>query len=502
MKEKKNIDRLFQEKFKDFEAHPSDRVWQGIVEKRKKKKSRIIPLWLKLGGAAAILLLFLFIGNNILKNTGQNSPEVVETPSEINEGDNQELISEDSKEIISQESEIADSEEVISNNTVGSSKSSNSGNISPEEKGNIKIVENENVQQNLNNRTKTALQTENAIAQTPDSGIDTSIYKEANNERETFSSQTTGITNSNREETEKSNKFSDSSSASEAIAQNKAGDEENKEVSDAGSNKKSLLDAINEKELNESELAENEENDDEEVLKRWGVSPTIAPVYYNSFAGSGIDPQFKDNAKDGEVNMSYGLQVSYAVNNKLTIRSGINKVDLSYSTSNIQFSPDIQARSLKSINYNENSAIIEVIDKSAVRTPASIQNEVQSKSAFTTGSLNQSLGYYEVPMELEYALINEKFGLQLIGGLSTLFLDKNEIAIDDGDLSTPLGSSNSLNDVSFSTNVGLGIDYKISKQFQFNLEPMFKYQLNAYKNEVSDFKPYYLGLYTGVSIKF
>jgi len=39
MKEKKNIDRLFQEKFKNFEAHPSDRVWAGIAQNQKKLRS-------------------------------------------------------------------------------------------------------------------------------------------------------------------------------------------------------------------------------------------------------------------------------------------------------------------------------------------------------------------------------------------------------------------------------------------------------------------------------
>ena len=42
MKQKKNIDRLFQEKFKNFEAHPSDQVWQNIVAAKKKKEDRKI----------------------------------------------------------------------------------------------------------------------------------------------------------------------------------------------------------------------------------------------------------------------------------------------------------------------------------------------------------------------------------------------------------------------------------------------------------------------------
>ncbi|MEH6408344.1 MAG: outer membrane beta-barrel protein, partial [Leeuwenhoekiella sp.] len=259
---------------------------------------------------------------------------------------------------------------------------------------------------------------------------------------------------------------------------------------------KSLFDL--EKEKQADELADVEE----EESKRWGVSPLIAPVYYNSFGGSGIDPQFQDNSKSGEVNMSYGLQVSYAVSEKLTIRTGVNKVDLSYNTNNIGVSTDFEARTISSINYDKSAEIIELStnnNRTASFAPAA--SEIKSNN-ISNGKLHQSLGYYEVPMEIEYAIIDKKVGLQVIGGVSTLFLNANKVSIEEGDFTTPLGSSNSLNDVSFSTNIGLGIDYKISKMFQFNLEPMFKYQINSYTNTVSDFKPYYMGLYTGVSIKF
>ena len=42
MKENKNIERLFQEKFKDFEVSPPDFVWENIQEKlhpEEKKRS-------------------------------------------------------------------------------------------------------------------------------------------------------------------------------------------------------------------------------------------------------------------------------------------------------------------------------------------------------------------------------------------------------------------------------------------------------------------------------
>ena len=85
MKEQKNIDRLFQEKFKDFEAMPDDKVWAGIVDKQQKKRA-IIPLWLQLSGAAAVLALILLAGNLVFSTSDAQDVEVVleetETPEQ------------------------------------------------------------------------------------------------------------------------------------------------------------------------------------------------------------------------------------------------------------------------------------------------------------------------------------------------------------------------------------------------------------------------------------
>ena len=40
MKEKKNIDRIFQEKFKDFEKEPSEKVWSSIASKLDEKEEK------------------------------------------------------------------------------------------------------------------------------------------------------------------------------------------------------------------------------------------------------------------------------------------------------------------------------------------------------------------------------------------------------------------------------------------------------------------------------
>jgi hypothetical protein len=77
MKEQKNIERLFQEKFKDFEVAPPEMVWKNIEEKlnEKKKKRRVIPFWFKASGIAASLLLGFYMYTNFNTDSKFINPE-------------------------------------------------------------------------------------------------------------------------------------------------------------------------------------------------------------------------------------------------------------------------------------------------------------------------------------------------------------------------------------------------------------------------------------------
>ena len=66
MSERKNIDRLFQEKFKDYEVAPPHDAWENIEARlnNREKKRRIIPFWLQFAGIAAVLVLGWFVFQN------------------------------------------------------------------------------------------------------------------------------------------------------------------------------------------------------------------------------------------------------------------------------------------------------------------------------------------------------------------------------------------------------------------------------------------------------
>ena len=83
MNEEKNIDRLFQEKFKDFEVAPNDAVWDRISDSlpKKKKKRRVIALWWQIGGVAAVIALLLTVGTSLFNSSDDNEvvPTIVDT---------------------------------------------------------------------------------------------------------------------------------------------------------------------------------------------------------------------------------------------------------------------------------------------------------------------------------------------------------------------------------------------------------------------------------------
>lgn len=258
-----------------------------------------------------------------------------------------------------------------------------------------------------------------------------------------------------------------------------------------------------EKILKEKEKAtvEKEKKEEELLTSRWGVRPSIAAVFSGASKGSPISNEFADNSKTFDPKFGLGIGVDYEASKKITLRSGVNKVDLAYNTDDIAFYTDLSGRTAShnntnNINKNAASANIVIEDRSNVTTIEIAAFEKDS------GLLNQQIGYIEVPMEMSYKVIDKKFGVNFITGVSTLFLSDNKISIIRDGMTTEIGEANNLNKVHFSANLGVGVKYNILKSLEASFEPTFKYQLNTFSNDSGNFKPYVIGLYTGFRYKF
>jgi len=233
------------------------------------------------------------------------------------------------------------------------------------------------------------------------------------------------------------------------------------------------------------------------LTNRWSLNPQVAPVFSNAMTNtSSLGSNF--SSEGNAVNMAYGVNLAYKLTEKLKLRTGVNQVNLSYVTNDVTMTFDNPAFSDANINLNANNQYYAVVSSTEM---ANYGGE-NFRTAQNFGNINQQLGFIEIPLELEYQLINKKIGVNVIGGASTLILNNNALVFETSTTQTEIGQANNLNATSFSTNLGLGINYGLSKQWSFNFEPTFKYQINTFKSGTTNIQPYYFGVFTGVQFKF
>ena len=238
---------------------------------------------------------------------------------------------------------------------------------------------------------------------------------------------------------------------------------------------------------------------------KWQITSTIAPIYFGSTAnGSPLDKKFIDNEKSFNTSQSYGLGINYAVSSKIKIRIGIHSINLDYDTKNIAYEIN-NSSGAKLTNLSANNAgqsvSIDNIKNNAIFGRTSNSSELLS-DASNTGTLNQKIGYIELPLELSYKIGGSKFNIDLITGVSTYYLQQNTVSLKTVTNSITIGEASNLNQYHFSGNLGLGLNYNIIRNFSASIEPTFKYQVNTFTNNAGNFKPYVFGIYSGIKYNF
>ena len=580
MSERKNIDKLFQEQFKDFEVNPPEHTWDELEKRlKKKKKRRPVPIWWRLSGVAAALVVGLLAGNRMGwfgDGTAPSDAVVVEAPNPpanknaATSPSGQEAVANadangETKANATGESASATGEEIITEGvsqkdlndtesaivqTTPPKKTVKKTSGKPAARALYPTPKTRVAQQENAGRTDDAPQKSgptthrnqtDALADAPSNQNQSNKLQDASpssvaNQREAVAEK------QQREATDLNNKTAnaqpvketgiaqnnlDVKSSEAAASQGAAGLAEGNQKADP--TKKHTTNVVNQvaaaedhpqKKLDSTaiatvpnaleELLREKENKvtQEPKLNRWQVTSNIAPIYFGSASGgSPIDSTFAGKSKSYDTQVSYGIGASYAINKRLSIRTGVNRVSLSYDTNDVELYASIDNGGLKNVDMPEGNETLNfgrsqmARGREANRTAASLAAGDLETDKFS-GTVNQKMGYIEVPVELSYAIIDKKFGLNVIAGLSTLFLSDNKIVLTSDGLTTNLGQANNLNQTHFSSNVGLGVKYRFLKSFEANFEPIFKYQINTFSKDSGDFKPYFFGLYTGVSFRF
>ncbi|MDC9721245.1 MAG: outer membrane beta-barrel protein [Urechidicola sp.] len=514
MKPNKNIDRLFQEKLRDFEEMPPDDVWDNIdAQLNGKKKRRIIPIWWRYAGVAVVLLLLTFSGvqyfktvdnvidiDNTIVDINNNDTPLIDENKEINDTSNNNIIvsssdnfdEKQSPTTINQDDNVINNEQFIQNDS--SAKESN-----VVTKNNTQRLTTESRQEQV-----ATLKDEKPIAETNSLIAKTEVNKALDKNQTHTANEHLSINEDLKKSSKESTNLNEIATTdlptNTIVNQSEILDEKKVTEEVAYEHIENLEDTLDDK----YKIPVEEKTDD--VTKRWSVATVVAPVFYNSFntKGSPLDLQFENSPKEGSQTVSYGVKVEYKLNNKWSVQSGVSMINVGYSVGDVYINPSTQAglaSRLTNVDYIPTATILNV----------STQNIISDNLIETSitepikGSLNQEYGYVEVPLEIKYSLTNGKLGVHLIGGFSTLFLNNNEVFVETLEFSSELGEARNLNNVDFSGNFGFDVDYSINKHLYINVSPMLKVYTNTFSEnyENSDnFKPYLFGVYTGLNYRF
>ena len=259
----------------------------------------------------------------------------------------------------------------------------------------------------------------------------------------------------------------------------------------------------------------------EETTQRWSVAALVSPTYYARFI-SGNSQFTSPLPEEEQAVMSYtgGVAFSYKINKRFSVQSGLYYSSFGQEIAGISSFGGFQkydytkgdnnfsVRTSNGIIYTNNADIFLRDNISNNRISTRYTNDVFDPSkanlTYLDNSLHQNFSYLELPVILRYKLVDRTIAFNIIGGVSSNVLVNNSViaAMDDGS-KYQIGKTDGLNFISFSSSLGMGMEYNFSDNLSLNLEPTFRYFINPITSIAGlRIHPYSFGIFSGLSYKF
>lgn len=460
MGNKKDIGKAIKEKINYLDKSPNDNGWNAIQNEldEKKKKRIIIPFWFNYVALVTIgvLTYWLLIDNSF--------SEIHFFKLDKNENN--------SKEIQLQEkSSIESNENIFKSDSLLDTRDKNEIVKKSDSKSTINSIILKNtklVQYQLNN--KNLFKTSKTNTTHFKKHISNSLKSKNHNSKKTLITY--------KKENEENINIQDLVTKPEKITNNNK-TLENSILTLSDSSKSKKVKRKESETVKKDSIIKNDNKKDALTVSIFG-SPTISGFSKNS---SVLDSRLDSNAKTSEITFSYGAYLCYKGNENLSFRIGFSKNALRFITE---------------------KAVINVFDYANITYLSGFSNSYIYNQSNSSEYMNiiQNISYNEIPLEIKYKFINHKIGFNAIVGINYLMLDKNEISIQTSNgTNFRIGKTKDLLKSTIGLNIGLGIDYKISKRIKFNMEPLLKYHLKDYQNSIKT-NPYSFNILTGLEIKF
>ncbi len=258
----------------------------------------------------------------------------------------------------------------------------------------------------------------------------------------------------------------------------------------------------------------------EKKTEKWSIAALMSPTYHTNFY-PGNDQAASRLGEDEQPLFSYsgGVAFSYKLNKRVSVQSGLYYSSFGQELSGITsfggFQPydytksgrNFEVLTTSGLVYTSNADIFLIDSRSDSRLTTRYTKDyfdpTKANLQYIDNSLRQNFSYLELPLIVRYKLIDKTIDFNLVGGLSSNLLVNNSVyaAVDGGKYQ--VGKTEGLNLVTFSSSLGMGMEYNISNNLSLNLEPTFRYYLNPVSQTMGlRIHPYSFGIFSGISYRF
>lgn len=258
----------------------------------------------------------------------------------------------------------------------------------------------------------------------------------------------------------------------------------------------------------------------------WKLGFNISPGYSSYSANHGTDylRNMTYAESEGNGNLSGGISFQYKTGKRWSVESGVyyaqngqqagssphifgNRAaaDNVYGSTQKLYFNTMVGMAADRMAMNSTAGIIEFENfPQGAEIAANLESTAAySNSLITDGELSQVFDFVEIPFLLRFLLIDSTIDVELAGGLNAGLVVGNNAFIDNEYGSQKIGKTRDISTINFSGSMGVGVTYRLSEHFSLSVEPRLNYYLNSInRNPDVDFRPYRVGVYSGLYYEF
>ncbi len=203
----------------------------------------------------------------------------------------------------------------------------------------------------------------------------------------------------------------------------------------------------------------------------------------------------------------YGLKTNYKLNKKWAVSSGFKINELGQKINDVAYYERNTVASFTSGILPNNNVVMdspspsknnnEIVFASNNENYLFAANSSKIGTGFETGNVTQNLRYFEMPLEVSYALLSKKkTSISMNTGGFVGRLISNEMLLNG----SSIGENKNVNEFVYGTLLSSTLQYEFYKKTKFFIEPGMNYYINPLENQ--SFNQFQWMFNVGVNVSF